>query len=684
MNPWISSAIASGTRGLDTPRWVLALLAWFMLSSMACAMTVNGTEKTVNLLSAVTYLEDPESRLVIQDVQQGAEQTQFKPWTGLGSAVNFGLTPSTYWLRFSLQRDSASPELWYLEVPNPLLSKLTLYTADGTVVTTGADRPLRDRPSFNRHFIFPLELKDRAEDFYLEVSSNNTLNLPLQLWQPYAYQQHLHGQLLLQFIYFGCILTLLLYNTMLSGLLKDSRFLLYALYASAIGLGVFSGNGFGGLYLWPDLHAFDAIAQSAFFCAAIIFATAFARRLLSISTRMPKHDLWLQGSSILSFLVLLTLLLHLWRPMPLSLVLQVFMVVTLQLGLVVLYISVKQAVAHHGSARYFSIGWGILWIGGVVASLHAIGAVPSNGLTAYALQISTIGEMFFLAISLASKVREERSLLDLANQQAHNVQRELVKVLRTSEQKLEITVHERTLQLEQSLERERDVLQQYVRFGSMISHEVRNPIHIIQSQISLWHKENSLGLDHTPKRFATISVALQRLTGLFEKWLQSDRLKSPHLQMNIQALEVNAWLATWLPAYQSQMTEHHLTWKLGPEQFLVLMDSALMEIAISNLLENAAKYAPDASKITVSVSSNSTSEVAIEITDEGPGIPHELQRQVFEDFFRMQAETSKPGIGLGLSIVQRIVQLHGGHAKVSPVTSGQGSCFSICLPIAKT
>jgi signal transduction histidine kinase len=661
-------------------RWIAGLWAWLLMAGMALAMTVGTSDQSINLLPALRYLEDPGGQLQLQDVQRPARQAQFQPWLGHGTALNFGLTESSYWIHFQLKRSRTSPDQWYLEVPNSLLGQLTLYTPNGTAVPTGADRPLRERPSFNRHFVFPIELTEQAQDFYLQVHSSNALNVPLQLWQPYAYQQHLHWQLLLQFVYFGCILTLLLYNTMLSGLLKDARFLIYAMYSLAMGLGMFSGNGFGGLYLWPDQHPFDAIAQSAFLCLSIIFATEFARHLLATPSSMPRLDLSLKGCTLLALLVLASLLLHLWHPMPLALVIQAFMVISLLMGVLILYISVKQAIAHRGSARYFAIGWGMIWVGAAIAAIHAIGAIPSNGFTAYALQISTAGEMFFLAISLASKVREERVKLEWARQQTHQAQTALVEVLRTSEQLLEQTVQQRTVQLEQSLMREREVLQQYVRFGSMISHEVRNPIHIIQSQISLWRKEKSVGMDHTDKRLNTMSGALRRLTDLFEKWLQSDRLKSPHLQLGLLTLDITAWLQTWLPAYQAQLPDHRLVWLPAREAYAVSMDPALLEMAVTNLLENAAKYSPVASTITISVPPSQSARVGICIDDEGIGIPPELQGQVFEDFFRAQIETSKPGIGLGLAIVQRIVQLHGGDVEVRPGVTGLGSSFCIWLP----
>lgn len=661
-------------------RWIGGFCVWLLLASTALCMTLSDTDQTRNVLPALRYLEDPQGQLRHHDVLLPAQHSQFQPWTGYGSAVNFGLTESHYWLRFELRRTSTAPEHWYLEVPNSLLGKLTLYSDDGTVLRTGMDRPLSERPSFNRHFLFPVQLTEQAQVFYLEVQSDNALNVPVQLWERYAYQQHLHWQLLLQFVYFGCILTLLLYNIMLSGFLKDTRFLIYAMYSLTIGMGLFSGNGFGALYLWPDYPLFDAIAQSAFLCLSSILATVFARRLLVIPNNMPRLDLWLQGSTLSLIVVLGGLLLHLWHPMPLALVIKAFMLIALQLGILILYISVKLALSHRGSARYFAIGWALLWLGGLTGATHAMGIIPSNAFTSYGLQISTVGEMFFLALSLATKVREERTHLELARQQTQHAQRELVDTLKTSEQRLEQTVDQRTTLLTLSLDRERGLLQQYVRFGSMISHEVRNPINIIQSQISLWRKEKSVGLDHTESRLSTMASALQRLTALFEKWLQSDRLKSPHLQMSLQTLDLGVWLETWLPAYQSQLPQHKLVWLPTGEAVTAKIDPALLEIAITNLLENAAKYSPAASIITVHVLIKSSTQMGLFVDDEGIGIPQQLQHQVFEDFFRTQTETNKPGIGLGLAIVQRIAQLHGGRAEVRSASSGRGSSFCLWLP----
>ena len=173
-------------------RWIGGLLAWWFMASLAMGMTLGEHDKRINVLPALAYLEDPGGRLQLTDVQAPAQQKRFQTWEGSGSALNFGLTASHYWIRVRLQRERAAPDLWYLEVPNALLGDLTLHAPNGTVIRTGIDQPLRDRPSFNRHFVFPIELSEQAQDFYLRVGSSNALSVPIELWQPYAYQQHLH------------------------------------------------------------------------------------------------------------------------------------------------------------------------------------------------------------------------------------------------------------------------------------------------------------------------------------------------------------------------------------------------------------------------------------------------------------------------------------------------------------
>jgi signal transduction histidine kinase len=104
----------------------------------------------------------------------------------------------------------------------------------------------------------------------------------------------------------------------------------------------------------------------------------------------------------------------------------------------------------------------------------------------------------------------------------------------------------------------------------------------------------------------------------------------------------------------------------------------LLRRAVANLVENALQYSPAGARIDVHVWQRNGSAV-IAVTDQGPGIPPELRSRIFEPFVRGHGGQAK-GVGLGLAVVHRIAEIHGGHVNVRPATSG-GSVFELELPL---
>ena len=109
------------------------------------------------------------------------------------------------------------------------------------------------------------------------------------------------------------------------------------------------------------------------------------------------------------------------------------------------------------------------------------------------------------------------------------------------------------------------------------------------------------------------------------------------------------------------------------------LDAGLCEQVFTNLFFNAYEAMPNGGKLRVAASrakSNGQDAVAIEIEDSGPGIPLEIQDQIFNPFFT----TKKGGVGLGLSIVSKIIDNHSGEIKVQS-SPGKGTCFRILFPV---
>jgi signal transduction histidine kinase len=105
--------------------------------------------------------------------------------------------------------------------------------------------------------------------------------------------------------------------------------------------------------------------------------------------------------------------------------------------------------------------------------------------------------------------------------------------------------------------------------------------------------------------------------------------------------------------------------------------------AVANLLDNAIKYSPTNSRITVQVQLGTKNTAWLDISDEGPGIPVEHRSHIFDRFYRIDPARSRElgGVGLGLSITRCVVEAHGGEISLSS-QEGQGATFRASLPVA--
>jgi signal transduction histidine kinase len=239
-------------------------------------------------------------------------------------------------------------------------------------------------------------------------------------------------------------------------------------------------------------------------------------------------------------------------------------------------------------------------------------------------------------------------------------------------------VQERTEQLHAALAQEKAIRTQYVRFGSLISHEFRNPLAIINSQLSLMRREHESGLPLVEKRMQTMGQASKRLAHLFDKWLQGDRLAGSLDAINPSLLDLPHWLTHVSASHAYVLQAHTVKWRLAPAAQTVWADPALLEMAIANLLENACKYSAPHSAVQIETHAR-PGQVGIAVVDQGVGIAPQDQEVVFDAFFRVAPESALMGLGLGLSIVKRVVLAHGGaidlHSQV-----GQGSRFCLWFP----
>lgn len=219
------------------------------------------------------------------------------------------------------------------------------------------------------------------------------------------------------------------------------------------------------------------------------------------------------------------------------------------------------------------------------------------------------------------------------------------------------------------------------RFASDASHELRTPLAAIQAENEVALRKSNLTLSRAKELLQSNLEEAGKLRDLAEGLLQLTRAenatvtRTPVQLSDIITAAINRIVQ---PAQEKEMSVED-----SIQDATLHGDKQLLTQAIVILLDNAIKYSPPKTTIRL-LTETSGKTVAITVSDEGPGITATDQTYIFERFYRADPSRSTqntPGYGLGLSIAQKIVELHHGEISVTS-TIGKGAAFTIKLPVA--
>ncbi|MGH6817162.1 MAG: DUF4118 domain-containing protein [Methylovirgula sp.] len=218
-----------------------------------------------------------------------------------------------------------------------------------------------------------------------------------------------------------------------------------------------------------------------------------------------------------------------------------------------------------------------------------------------------------------------------------------------------------------------------------ISHDLRTPLaSIIGSASSLVAHGEAID---PPVRIAllrTIQEEAERLNRFIGNLLDMTRLESGSLAPRASLVDLSDLVGAALQRGQRILSEHKIEIALEPELPMLSLDVVLMEQVLFNLLDNAAKYAPQGSTIAISARRNGDG-VRLEIADEGEGIPQTDCELIFDKFYRVhRTDRQRVGTGLGLAICRGFVEAMGGTITAGNRTDRIGAIFTLRLPVPAT
>ena len=240
--------------------------------------------------------------------------------------------------------------------------------------------------------------------------------------------------------------------------------------------------------------------------------------------------------------------------------------------------------------------------------------------------------------------------------------------------------------LQRALEAEREVIEQLREvdrlkdeFLAIVSHELRTPLMAIGGFAEvLLDPQSGLDDDRRASLLARIAANATEMGWMIEQLLDYSRLQAGRVSLHAHDESLDALIATVVVSLGHVLGGHELAVDV-PDDIVVHVDERGFARILSNLLTNAAKFAPAGTTISIGASVDGNM-ARVTVTDEGPGIAAEDRARIFERFYQAGEGARKRGTGIGLSIVQRYVELVGGTIEVESEL-GRGSTFAFTVPL---
>lgn len=428
-------------------------------------------ESPIYLAKSMLVYEDKNQVSNWDQVQLDEFQNQFQKYPSSEEAYNFSYSQSTFWLKIKIQNPTKEEIQTDIVVTYPRLKTLDLYVKTNTgtkVFPSGYIVPSRLRPYQSRFFVFPISFgKYSVTDVYIKVNSPNSINLPIQLWRQKNYDRHEIDDHVMQAMYFGIAIAMIVFNLFLFFILRDESYLLYVFVVLSIAITIAAYNGIASEYFWKHSPWLDQYAINLLISVVLIVFLVFMRNLLHTKEILPKLD------KINLIVIAIQILLPIAYIISFDTFIRWLVFSHSITSLWILVIGVMCSLKKQRIAYFFLLAFAFLFLALIISTLRALGYIPTNVFTIEGPQYGSAAEMMLLAFALADRynmIIREKEIAE-ANVKAN---------LERSNLDLEEKVKERTSKLNQTLSAMRrdlfvakNIQENSIRVSSELTNELK-------------------------------------------------------------------------------------------------------------------------------------------------------------------------------------------------------------------
>ncbi len=673
------------------------------------------------------------AQLEIATYSSGSEQVPVNnisdlPFENIGSGVANFDNGSRVYIKINVDKDlNLSEQSLFLSYS--LLDTIRLYqpVSGGLklVQETGQAFPFESRHNPSSDFIF--QLSRGVHEYYFEIYSNKPVVLPIQILKKETLNEKLGTNDVLFGLYLGIIIVMFLYNLVIYFLTRDRSYLFYIIYLLTLGLAQAALFGYTDRFLfkdWPYFNKTFTVFSGALVGIASVF---FINNFLRLKTKAPLFRTLLFGVVALDLIGIILLFAGFE-----SFAYQMVNMIALSGSIIAIVAAVKLAQAGYKPANFFLIAWSVFLASVVIFALKDFNIIPYNPIFRRSMLFGSSIEVVLLSVALADRINQLRREKEYSQARALEMARENERIIKEQNIELEKRVEARTMELQEAneelqvtLDNLKETQTQLVDAEKMaslgqltagIAHEINNPINFITSNIKplkldlsevyeIIERLENLPEEASPEDIKSAKDALAEFDYDFLKE-EIESLVSGISDGAIRTSEIVLGLRNFSRLDEDVVKLANLNEGLDSTMILLRnktkdlitvekdYDQSLRDIecfpgklnqAFMNILNNAvyavnAKHYEDGEepKLTLRTRVVDEENVAVHLIDNGIGMDEDTKKKLYDPFFTTK-EVGE-GTGLGMSIVFKIIDKHGGHIEVNSEL-GKGTEFILFLPV---
>lgn len=633
------------------------LVTYFIGLNLFAQNKVFNTENSKGqLYEYASFTNTGNKNLNIQDVLTNNSLVYNKLDTDNHS---LGFTSNNYWVKFKIKNNSDNYKSFYLETARPITDVANLYQIhlnNINIFKSGDKIPTTEKQVKHRSTIFKLNLPpNEVHQIYIHLSSDGeTINVPLNLYNETEflfknYKQQLFLGLFYGLLFLASIIYLFFYSS-----LKKNTFLYYGLYVLSIGLMQSALDGLLHEYIFTEGGYLNdrLVLITALF--SNLFLLQYCKSFLDVNTNLKGFNIAFKLSYGFIAFCFVLIFINDWTlkiTYPLSNLNGLFSLVLILVTIFTMrYKKIK-------IDPFFSFGIFFLVIALLGFVMNNLSLLPNNFLTLNSAKFGSAFEVMFLSLSMTNLIRD----------------------LRLEKEKSQ----------EEALSKSQEISQLKTYFMSNMSHELRTPINAIMGIAETELHNLKTETDRQPYEIIK-NASLSLLSSVndiidFEK-IEKNELQLEYSEFNPK-LKIKQISNNWKAEALKKGLQYNLEMSSDIPSTAYSDEKRFIQI-INNVLSNAIKFTKNGSinfKVKYTKQSNNQYRFYFQISDTGIGMSSATQKTIFDSFNQMKLNHKRQfgGVGLGLTIAKRIIELYNGNIKIkSQINEGTTVNIQLLLNIS--